>query len=121
MFHLLEHGASGAIAAEGIRAAACIIDWHLNEARRLLADLDTPPSLATAVRLDAWLRNEARVNDTDRIPTTRIYQFGPSCVRESRDLSAALAILAERSRARMEADGRRRFVALNPSLLAAPI
>ena len=33
------------------------------------------------------------------------------------DLRAALAILAERGRARMEEDGRRRSVAINPALL----
>ena len=53
--------------------AACIVGWHLNEARRLLADLDAPPSLAAAIRLDAWLRNEAQANGTDRVPTKRIY------------------------------------------------
>jgi len=58
--------------------------------------------------------------DTDRVPTKRIYQYGPNCVRESRDLRAALAILAERGRARMEEDGRRRYVAINPALLASP-
>ena len=91
--------------------------WHLNEARRLLADLDTPPSLAAAIRLDSWLRSEAQASGTDRIPTKRIYQYGPNCVRDSRDLRAALAILAERGRARMEEDGRRRSVAINPALL----
>lgn len=117
LFHVLEHGASGTIAAEEIRAAACIVGWHLNEARRLLADLDTPPSIAAAIRLDSWLRNEAQANDTDRVPTKRIYQYGPNCVRDSRDLRAALAILAERGRARMEEGGRRRIVAINPALL----
>jgi putative DNA primase/helicase len=117
LFHVLEHGASGTIASEEIRAAACIVGWHLNEARRLLADLDTPPSLAAAIRLDSWLRNEAQANDTNRVPTKRIYQYGPNCVRDSRDLRAALAILAERGRARMEEDGRRRCVAINPALL----
>jgi len=74
LFHVLEHGASGTIASEEIRAAACIVGWHLNEARRLLADLDTPPSLAAAIRLDSWLRNEAQANGTDRVPAKRIYQ-----------------------------------------------
>ena len=117
LFHVLEHGVSGTIGAEEIQAAACIVGWHLNEARRLLADLDTPPSLAAAIRLDAWLRNEAQANHTDRVPAKRIYQYGPNCVRDSRDLRAALAILAERGRARMEEDGRRRSVAINPVLL----
>jgi hypothetical protein len=42
---------------------------------------------------------------------------GPNCVRDSRELRAALAILAERGRARMEEDGRRRAVGINPALL----
>jgi len=117
LFHVLERGTSGMIAAEEIRAAACIVGWHLNEARRLLADLDTPPSLAAAIRLDSWLRNEALANGTDRVPTKRIYQYGPNSVRDSRDLRAALAILNERGRARMEENGRRRCVATNPALL----
>jgi putative DNA primase/helicase len=117
LFHVLEHGASGTIGATAIRAADCVVGWHLNEARRLLADLDTPPSLAAAIQLDTWLRNEATANDTDRVPTKRIYQYGPNCVRDSRDFRAALAILAERGRARMEEQGRRRYVAINPTLL----
>ena len=78
----------------------------------------TPPSLAAAIRLAAWLRNEARASATARVPVKRIYQYGPHCVRDSRDLRAALAILAERGRARMEEDGRRRrTVAIDPVLL----
>ena len=117
LFHVLEHGVTGTVASQEIQAAAHIVRWHLNEARRLLADMDTPPSLAAAIRLDGWLRNEAQANDTDRVPTKRIYQYGPNCVRDSRDLRAALAILAERGRARIEEDGRRRAVAINPALL----
>ena len=52
-----------------------------------------------------------------RVPANRIHQYGPNCVRDSRDLRAALAILAERGRARMEEGGRRRVVAINPALL----
>ena len=104
-------------AIEG-RNTGQIVAWHLTEARRLLAELDTPPALATAIRFDEWLRNEARAKGTDRVPTKRIYQYGPNCVRDSRDLRAALVILAERGRARMEEDGRRQAVAVNPALLA---
>lgn len=52
-----------------------------------------------------------------RCPTKRIYQYGPNCVRDSRDLRAALGILAERGRARLQEDGRRRVIAINPALL----
>jgi putative DNA primase/helicase len=120
LFHVLEHGPTGAISSEEIQAAGRIVRWHLNEARRLLADMDTPTALASAIRLDAWLRNEALATNTDHVPTKRIYQYGPNCVRDSRDLRAALAILAERGRARLQEDGRRRVVAINPALLGDP-
>jgi len=45
------------------------------------------------------------------------YQYGPNCVRDGRDLRAAKFILAERGRARMKEDGRRRGVMVNPALL----
>lgn len=42
------------------------------------------------------------------------------CGKRIRELlDQALAILAERGRARMEEDGRRRVVAINPALLAS--
>jgi len=64
------------------------------------------------------LCNKATVNDTGPVQRKRIYQYGPNCVRESRDFRAALAVLAERGRARMKEDGRRRCVAIEPALLA---
>jgi hypothetical protein len=70
-----------------------------------------------AIRLDDWLRGEALASGGDRVPVKRIYQYGPNCVRDSRDFRAALALLAERGRARMKEDGRRRSVAINPALL----
>ena len=61
---------------------------------------------------------KCRRRSPTRLPRVkRIYQYGPNCVRDSGDLRAALAILAERGRARMEEDGRRRVVSINPALL----
>ena len=117
LFHVLEHGPLGTIGAEEIAAGGQVVAWHLTEAPRLLAELDTPPSLAAAIGFGAWLRSEAHANDTDRVPVKRIYQYGPNCVRDSRDLRAALTILTERGRARMEEDGRRLVVSINPALL----
>ena len=98
LFHVLAHDATGTVAFEEICAASSIVRWHLNEARRLLADMETPPSLVAAIRLEAWLRNEVQSNDTDRVPAKRTYQYGPNCVRDGRDLRAALGMLAERGR-----------------------
>ena len=117
LFHVLEHGPAGTVGADHLLGAEAIVRWHLHEARRLLAELDTPPALAAAIRLDTWLLNEAQATGSRRIATTRIYQYGPACVRDSRDLKAALATLTERGRAHLEEEGRRRFVAVNPALL----
>jgi len=117
LFHVLEHGPAGTIGTAPVDAAGSIVLWHLSEARRLLRDLDTPPILAAAIKLDRWLCNEAATTESGRASTRRIFQYGPSCVRDSQAFKAAMALLTERGRARMEFDGRRRYVAVNPMLL----
>ena len=117
LFHVMEHGVSGDIDIDCIQAANAVITWHISEARRVLAELDTPPALATAIRLDAWLCAEALANGTGRVPTRRVYQYGPNCVRDGREFTAALALLTERGRARLQVDGRQRYIAINPALL----
>lgn len=117
LFHVLTHGPVGVIDGDDIAAAASVINWHLHEARRLLSNLDTPTNLAAAIRLDNWLIAEARRRGDRSIPTSRVYQFGPSCVRDAKAMKTALATLSERGRARMEEDGPRRFVVVNPALV----
>jgi putative DNA primase/helicase len=117
LFHVLEHGPAGPIGVDAVAAATAIITWHLGEARRLLGELDTPPALAAAVRLDEWLRSEARAGKTDRIATRRIFQYGPKSARENQVFKSIMTILAERGRARLENESRRRYVVINPALL----
>ena len=54
LFHLLDHGAAGTIDRTCVDSAAQIVVWHLQEAHRLLGDLDAPPTMAAAIRFDAW-------------------------------------------------------------------
>jgi putative DNA primase/helicase len=117
LFRVLAHGPVGVIEADDVAAAEAVIRWHLHEARRLLSDLDIPTDLAVAIRLDDWLIAEARRTGSHRITTNRVYRCGPSPVRDAKDMKTALATLAERRRARMVEDGRRRFVEVNPMLL----
>ncbi len=118
LFHMVDHGAIGTIDRICVDSAAQIVRWHLQEAHRLLGDLDAPPTMAVAIRLDAWLRGEAMRTGDGRIPTTRVYRYGPGCVRDNKELKDAVALLAEHGRARLEEQGRRRFVAVNPALYA---
>jgi putative DNA primase/helicase len=118
LFHMLAHGPVGLIDTDEVSDAEAVISWHLHEARRLLSDLDTPTDLAAAIRLDHWLIAEASRSGNHRIPTPRVYQRGPRCVRDAKAMQAILATLSERSRARMEEDGKRRFVVVNPALVS---
>jgi putative DNA primase/helicase len=117
LFHVLEHGTTGAIGADAIAAATTVVTWHLSESRRLLGELDMPPALGAAIRLDAWLRGEAIAAGSDRVSTRRIFQYGPKCARDGQAFKAILAVLTERGRARLETEGRRRYVAVHPALL----
>ena len=58
--------------------------------------------MASAIRLDAWLRDEAMRTRDGRIPTAKVYRYGPGCVRDSKELKDAVALLAEHGRARLE-------------------
>lgn len=117
LFHVLEHGLVSPVDTPSIAAASAIVTWHLGEARRLLGALETSPVFAAAVRLDEWLRQEAQSSQVTRIATRRIFQFGPRSIRDSTVFKASIALLAERARARIEIDGRRRYVSINPTLL----
>ena len=105
------------IDAGAIQAAATDIGWHLHEARRLLSDLDTPTDLVAAINLDTRLIAEARRSGDRRIPTSRVYQLGPGCVRDAKAMEAALATLSDFGRAKLEDDGKRYFVVVNPALV----
>jgi putative DNA primase/helicase len=118
LFHVLAHGPVGVIDTDDVHAASNVIRWHLYEARRLLSDLDISTDLAAAIRLDNWLIAEARRSSNHRIPTPRVYQRGPSCVRDAKTMKTALATLADRGRARMVEDGKRRFVVVNLALVS---
>ena len=86
LMHLLEHGPVGTIGRGCVDSATRLVLWHLQEANRLLGDLDAPPALSAAIRFDAWLRSEAQRTGDGRIPTTRVYRFGPGCVRDNKDM-----------------------------------
>lgn len=117
LLHLLDHGPSAEIGATYVEAAVRIVAWHLDESLRLLADLDATAEMASAIRFDAWLRSEASRTGETCITAARIYQYGPGCVRDQKDLKQALALLEERGRVRVVIEGRRRFVVVNPALL----
>lgn len=107
--HVFE-GAQGAIPHETMRWAVSLARWYLREALRVLDVLDEPQAWADARLLDAWL---AKAGDS---PVRDVLRLGPGPLRDKARRNAAIDVLAELGRARIERDGRRETLARNPAL-----
>jgi putative DNA primase/helicase len=114
LFHLFE-GAGGPVSEDAIVRAACIVGFHVHEARRFFGELALPADLAAAQRLDAWLLGECRRTGVQRVTRREAQKRGP--VRDGRRLDAALRELEELDRVRVRTEGRAKFVEINPALL----
>lgn len=118
LFHYLEHGAAGLISAEAVESAVMIVGWHLTESKRFFGELALPQGLLDAVRLDGYLLLQCRENGTATVGKRHLQQFGP--VRDGKRLEAALAVLVEADRVRVEKSQRPHTVYINPSLVGGP-
>lgn len=107
--HVFE-GAQGAIAHATIEQAVILARWYLREALRVLDVLDEPQAWTDARLLDAWL---AKAGD---VPPRVILNSGPNPLRDKARRNAAMDVLVELGRVRIERDGKRETLARNPAL-----
>jgi len=114
LFQMFE-GGGGAIGTDAFDGASRIAAWHLNEARRFFGELALPAELGDAVRLDGWLIGFCQRERTRSVPTRDAQRLGP--VRDKARLDAALRELEELYRVRVDRDGRRKTIAVNPALV----
>ena len=114
LFQIFE-GAGGAIGAEAFEGASRITAWHLHEARRFFGELALPAELADAARLDSWLIEQCQRERTQFIGKNHVRQHGP--MRDGARLDAVIRELAELDRLRLEKDGKRLTIHLNPALV----
>lgn len=121
LFHAFEDAPGGCVGPDSFNSAARIAEWHLNEARRFFGELALPVGLADAARLEAWLITRCKKGGVCEVPTKEVQQFGPNGLREKAKIEAALLELEELGRAQRRQEGRRKFIALHPSLLSAPV
>jgi putative DNA primase/helicase len=117
LFQMFE-GAGGAIGAEAFEGASRIAAWHLNEARRFFGELALPVELADAGRLDSWLIEHCKREKSQLVPTREAQRLGP--IRDKDKLAMALQELEELDRVRLEREGRRRTIKVNPALTVTP-
>ena len=117
LFHTFT-GSIGPIGIDEMESGARIAAWHLTEARRFLGELAMPAELANPMRLESWMLEYCRRENTDRVPTREVQRFGPGGLRDKIAFKDAVAELAELGRARLVQDGKKRLVQINPALLA---
>ena len=108
--HVFEGSAQGLIPAETMQRATTLARWYLSEALRVLDVLDEPQSWTDARLLDAWL---AEMGDS---PLRDVLRVGPAPLRDKTRRNAAVEVLTDLGRARIERDGRREILARNPAL-----
>lgn len=115
LFQQFEHGMGGAIGLDSFERASLITAWHLTEARRFFGELALPAELADAARLDNWLIEHCRQQRTHMVGKNHVRQHGP--LRDGGRLDAAIRELADLDRLRLEKDGKRLTIHLNPALV----
>jgi len=118
LFHTFA-GSIGPIDIDAMESGARLALWHLTEARRFLGELAMPAELANPARLDSWLLDYCRRENTDKVPTKAVQQFGPGGLRDKASVDDAVKELAELGRARLVKDGKRKLIQINPALLVA--
>ena len=115
VFQQFEHGMGGAVGLDSFERASRITAWHLSESRRFFGELALPAELADASRLDSWLIEHCRQGRTHMVGKNQVRQHGP--LRDGARLDTAIRELAELDRLRLEKDGKRLTIHLNPALV----
>lgn len=114
LFHVFE-GGMGAVSADAFERASQIAIWHLSESRRFFGELALPAEMADAVRLDKWLIEYCRREQTHCVGRRYVQQHG--AVRDGARLNAAIGELESLDRIQLRKDGKQRSIWLNPALL----
>ena len=113
-------GGIGPIAVDVMESAARIALWHLTEGKRFLGELAMPAELANSARLEVWMLDYCRREQTDQVATRVIQQrITPVNLRDKTAFTNAVSELATLGRARVVQDGKKRFVQIRPELLDA--
>ena len=116
LFHTFT-GSVGPIDVEAMESGGQIAAWHLSEARRFLGELAMPLELANPARLESWMLDYCKRENTDSVPTGKVQQFGPGGLRDKATINEAVKELAELGRARLVQDGKKRLIQIRPELL----
>jgi len=114
LFQLFE-GSSSAVGIDAFESASLIVAWHLNEARRFFGELALPVELADAARLDSWLIEYCKREQTHFVGKNHTRQHGP--LRSGVALDSAIRELSDLDRIQLVKDKKPQAIKVNPALL----
>lgn len=117
-FHVFS-GESGAISLDAFESASRITAWHLGEARRFFGGLALPQELADAARLDNWMIDYCKKNQTSTVSVRTVQQYSP--IRSKPAIDAAMEELEGLDRSRRVKGGKRKTIHINPALLSGDL
>lgn len=117
LFHIFEADGTADVQVGHTEAACRIAEWYLNESLRFFSSLDAPEGSSKARELWNWLLDKCRRNESNRIPTMEVLQYGPGKLRKKDEFESAIQQLSKLSRARIVIEGKRKLVVINPALL----
>ena len=113
LFEKFSANSGGSIGQDSFQRAAKVAAWHLGESRRFFGEMALPQELLDAVRLEKWLIDFSQKNG--EILTRDAQRLSP--IREKNRLDTALAELEGLNRIKLDQDGKRKLIKLNPMVL----
>ena len=116
LFHTFT-GSIGPIDIKAMKSAALVTAWHLSESRRFLSELAMPAEVANPARLESWMLDYCRREQTDKVPTREMQRMGPGGLRDKAVFMEAVKELAELGRARQVQVGKKKSIQIRPELL----
>ncbi len=110
---------TGPIGIEHFESASIIAAWHMNEALRFFSEFSISEPMADAIRLDEWLVDYCRANQTDTVSTRLISQYAPSRLRDKLRRDNAIRELISHNRVALVQSEKKQSLLINPNLLMA--
>ncbi len=114
LFQMFESGFSP-VSQDVFDRASTIAAWHLSESRRFLGGFSLPREMGDATKLDGWIVEHCCKSRSSTVGKNYARQHGP--IRDSSRLDAAIRELVELDRVRLEKDGKKTMIQVNPRLM----
>ena len=117
LFHVYEHGITGAITEDHMIRACSLMFWYLLESRRFFGEIALPKEIGNATLFDSWLIDYCKDNKATKISTMLARQLCPNAIRPKAAHEETIKNLIELGRLRIVKDGKKKWLEVNPKLL----